>query len=51
MNKKFWTEEKPVYPLLQKLAGGKEYASLLHISDDVEEIIAHIMAFTEMKKG
>jgi predicted Rossmann-fold nucleotide-binding protein len=48
---KFWTEEKPVYPLLQKLAGGKEYASLLHISDDVEEIIAHIMAFTEMKKG
>lgn len=47
MNEHYWQNEKPVYPLLRKLAEGKEYAQLLHISDDIEEIIGFIKNFTD----
>lgn len=32
----YWTEEKPVYPLLQTLAEGTPYANQLHSTDDVD---------------
>jgi hypothetical protein len=38
----YWTEQEPVYPLLQKLAEGHTYADLLAISDDVEAIVRFI---------
>ncbi|MCA9668785.1 MAG: hypothetical protein KC503_24495 [Myxococcales bacterium] len=40
---KYWTETKPVYPLLENLARGKQYADLLFISDDVDEIVARLV--------
>ena len=39
---KFWIEENPVYPLMQKLSASKQYGALLTISDSVEAITQHI---------
>ncbi len=44
---KFWTEEKPVYPLLKKLAEGKEYDQYLSISDSRDEIIGRLQDYRE----
>ena len=38
----YWTEEKPVYPLLQTLAEGTPYADDLHITDDVDAVASVI---------
>jgi predicted Rossmann-fold nucleotide-binding protein len=38
----YWTEQEPVYPLLQKLAEGHTYASLLAIDDEVDAIVDFI---------
>ena len=46
LNSKYWEEEKPVYPLLQKLAKGYKYGELLAISDEVLEIVETICDFT-----
>jgi predicted Rossmann-fold nucleotide-binding protein len=40
----YWTEQEPVYPLLQKLAAGHTYADLLTISDEVDTIVDFITA-------
>jgi predicted Rossmann-fold nucleotide-binding protein len=45
LNKRYWQEEKPVYPLLTRLAAGEKYASLLSISDESETIVRAIMDF------
>lgn len=47
LNKKYWQEEKPVYPLLQQLAAGHKYGELLSISDEVSQIVETICTFTE----
>jgi len=39
----YWTENKPVYPLLRTLAAGHEYADMLHIEDDVEAVLNHLV--------
>lgn len=44
-NTRFWTEEKPVYPLLKQLAENQEYASLLSVSDDIEDIVTLLENF------
>ncbi len=38
LNREFWTRTKPVYPLLKELAREQEYAKMLTISDDVDEV-------------
>ncbi|HKL87625.1 MAG TPA: hypothetical protein VJ884_01380, partial [Salinibacter sp.] len=38
----YWTETKPVYPLLQTLAEGTPYADELHVTDDVDAVAAII---------
>jgi predicted Rossmann-fold nucleotide-binding protein len=35
----FWTRELPVWPLLQRLAAGREMAPQVHLVDDVEEVV------------
>ena len=47
LNQNYWKVEKPVYPLLQKLAEGHKYGELLAISDSVSEIVKTICLFTE----
>ena len=42
LDKEYWSETKPVYPVLYQLAQGKEYGSMLGIYDDVGEIVEHI---------
>lgn len=38
----YWTETKPVYPVLHGLAQGYEYADLLTITDEPDEVIEFI---------
>ena len=45
MGREYWTETKPVFPLLQQLADGAEYGKLLSIHDDRSDIIAAIEEF------
>ena len=47
LNKTYWEVDKPVYPLLQKLAEGDTYGELLAISDSVSEIVKTICDFTD----
>jgi predicted Rossmann-fold nucleotide-binding protein len=51
MNKKYWTEDRPVYPFLQKMTEEGKYKNLLlSISDENEEIIHTIKAFYHSNK-
>ncbi|QDT09798.1 hypothetical protein K239x_17490 [Planctomycetes bacterium K23_9] len=45
LGKQYWTETKPVYPLLKQLASGLPYGDLLSINDDKTEIISAIEEF------
>ena len=48
MGKKFWTEEMPVYPLLESLAETGKYKNLiLSLSDDTEEIVQELLKFRD----
>lgn len=44
LNRRYWTEKKPVYPLLQQLAAGRKYGEMLTISDDVQQVVDFILA-------
>ncbi len=46
-NKAYWTDKKPVYPLLKKLSNGHKYESLLSISDSVDDIVDTLVRFCE----
>jgi hypothetical protein len=39
LDRAFWTEEKPIYPLIQQLAEGMEYGKLLGLVDSAVEVI------------
>jgi hypothetical protein len=39
----YWTEEKPVYPLLETLAEGTPYADELRVTDGVDRAVAAIV--------
>ncbi len=45
MGVKHWTQDRPVYPLLQKLAKNQKYHELLFLSDDIDEIIEKILEY------
>jgi len=47
LNQQYWTEEKPVYPLVYKLAEGKDYQRWLGIYDEPEQILDHISRFNQ----
>ncbi len=38
VGKAYWTEELPVWPLLQRLAEGRDMADVLHLVDDLDEV-------------
>ena len=44
LNEAYWTETKPVYPLLKELAKGRAYEALLTIADDEDEVIDFILS-------
>ncbi|WP_224245129.1 LOG family protein [Hyalangium gracile] len=39
LGREFWTRTRPIYPLLEQLAQGQEYARFLRITDSLEEIV------------
>jgi predicted Rossmann-fold nucleotide-binding protein len=43
LDTRFWTETKPVHPLLSKLAEGKVYGELIACLDRVEDIVRFIV--------
>ena len=43
----YWKRQKPIYSTLTQLAAGKEYASLIDISDSRTHIVNQIIAFDE----
>jgi predicted Rossmann-fold nucleotide-binding protein len=47
----FWTEKKPVFPLLAQLAKGMEYEKYLSITDSADEVVAAIVAYDEATNG
>lgn len=50
MGKQFWTEEMPVYTLLEGLVESGKYKNLLlSLSDDAAEIIDHIVSFNRQE--
>lgn len=51
MGSDFWTNELPVYPLLQQLMEKGKYKNLLlSLSDDSEDVISEIVRFRASKK-
>lgn len=48
LGKRFWTEEVPVYPLLQRLQDTGKYKNLLlTITDDIDEVVDTLQAFSQ----
>ena len=45
LGKKRYTEETGLYPLLQRLAEGREYAEQLHLTDEPEDVVDFISKF------
>ena len=41
---KYWTQDKPLYPLLQSLARGHQYADALGVFDTPDEVVAFLRA-------
>jgi len=46
LGQKYWTETKPVYPLLSQLADGQDYGRLIAITDSRLEVLRAIEKFT-----
>jgi len=38
----YWTQEKPIYPVLEKLAADHVYGGLMHLTDDVDDAVRFI---------
>ena len=47
LGKAFWTEQKPVYPLLAQLAKGMDYEQYLSITDSADDVVAALVAYDE----
>lgn len=45
LGKKFWTQTRPVVPLLRSLAEGQAYSELIHVTDDPLEAAQVLMSF------
>ena len=43
--RKYWTETKPIYPLLRNLAQNHNYRDWVRVSDDPDEIVGWIESF------
>jgi predicted Rossmann-fold nucleotide-binding protein len=44
LDKRFWTEHVPAFPLLQAMARGRPYEQMLHLDDEPEGIVEFILA-------
>ena len=52
LGKRFWTEEIPVYTLLEHLMETGKYKNLLlTLTDDIDEVVATLKAFSQQANG
>lgn len=51
LGRRYWTEIKPVYPLLEQLAAGRPYAHLLHVADGPEDVLALVRREAVIEPG
>ena len=50
LGKQFWTEEIPVYPLMEHLMETGKYKNLLlTLTDDIDEVVATLQAFSQQQ--
>lgn len=50
LGKQFWTEEIPVYPLMERLMKTGKYKNLLlNLTDDIDEIVDILQQFNQQK--
>lgn len=45
LGRQFWTEERPVWPLLERVAQGKVYDELLFLTDDEDAVVRKIQSY------
>ena len=45
LDEQFWTQEKPVFPLLKQLAAEHDYGALLSVTDDRADVLERIRSF------
>ena len=41
----YWQQQRPVYPLLSRLAEGRAYSRMIHITDSVNDVVRIITEF------
>lgn len=51
LGERFWTDEKPVFPLLKQLATGHDYGDILSVTDDRADVLERIQSFTPETDG
>ncbi|MHA7628624.1 LOG family protein [Corallococcus sp. M7] len=51
LGREFWTQTRPVYPLLEHLARGQEYARHLLLTDSKEDIIQALVRFDQEREA
>ena len=51
LGREFWTRTRPVYPLLEHLAQGHDYARYLLLTDSQEEIIQALVKFNQEREA
>ena len=44
LGRRYWTEERPVYPLLDTLAKGAQYHAMLGLFDDPDDVVSFLRA-------
>ena len=51
LGERYWTEDKPVYPLLRRLAKDQDYGQLLSITDDPEVAAQKILNYAQTRRS
>jgi predicted Rossmann-fold nucleotide-binding protein len=44
----FWTKEKPIYPIIKELAGGRRYDAFVTVADTTDEVISFLKSHPPM---
>ncbi len=45
LGEEFWRVRRPIFPVLAHMAAGSEYAQWLYVTDDLDEIVARLVAY------
>ncbi len=43
LGRRYWTEKKPIFPILRDLAADRQYGALLTLADEVDEVVDFIL--------